>query len=284
MNAPAPGPPPASAALDLARLGWAVLPVWPPAAAGCGCGRRACGSPGKHPLGTLASHGFKNATRNLATIRRWWSRRPDANVGIATGAVSGVVVLDVDPRHDGDGSLAALERVFGPLPPTVEARTGGGGRHLYFAAPAAPLPSRSALRPGLDMKAEGGYVVAPPSRHESGARYAWRPGHDPAGVLPAPLPSWLDALVRDRRAPRAGTPASAPPHRRDAFRARMARVGIIPRGARAEMHRCPFHDDANPSLSVDWEKAVFHCFGCDAGGGLAALRRLSSRGPGGHRA
>jgi hypothetical protein len=125
---------------------------------------------------------------------RWWAECPDANVGIVTGATSGVFALDEDPRHGGHVSLAALEREHGHLPVTVQSRTGGGGRHLLFACPrtATPIRNRVNLARGLDVRADGGYIVAPPS---NGDRYAWVIPPDAAPL--AELPRWLLELVLD---------------------------------------------------------------------------------------
>ena len=136
-------------------------------------------------------------------IETWFAQWPDANIGIITGQISNLVVLDIDPRHGGDRALEDLIRTFGPLPPTLTARTGGGGRHFYFAAPSdpVPLPSRVGLANGVDVRAEGGMVVAPPSIHPSGQRYVWT---DKAGGRdgPAPLHRWLVTLIRrDARRP-----------------------------------------------------------------------------------
>ena len=124
-------------------------------------------------------------------IRGWLGLWPDANLAVVTGSVSGVVVLDVDPRHDGEASLESLEREHGPLPATVEAATGGGGRHFYFRPREAPVRTRIGIAPGLDLKGEGGVVVVPPSLHPSGRRYTWRRGHDPGRMAVAELPEWL---------------------------------------------------------------------------------------------
>jgi hypothetical protein len=129
-------------------------------------------------------------------VRAWLARHPDANLAIVTGAVSGLVVLDVDPRHGGTPSLARWEHDHGALPETVEAQTGGGGRHLYFAHPGGELRNRVGLAPGLDLRGDGGLVVAPPSVHPSGDRYRWLAGHAPEAVRPAPLPAWLLAIAR----------------------------------------------------------------------------------------
>ena len=159
------------AALDYASRGWAVLPLHNPTASlPCSCGLADCSSPGKHPC---TDHGVKDATTDENTIRSWWKEHPTANVGIATGSVSGIAVLDIDPRHDGDDSLALLEREHGRLPDTVVVSTGGGGKHLYFKRPGGRAPNRTNLLPGIDVRGDGGFVVAPPSRHVSGGSYQW---------------------------------------------------------------------------------------------------------------
>lgn len=124
-------------------------------------------------------------------LRAWFARSPDANVAIVTGAVSGLVVLDVDPGHGGEESLAAIEARHGRLPATIEARTGGGGRHLYFAHPGGDVRNRAGLAPGLDLRGDGGMVVAPPSIHPNGQPYRWREGRAPGEVGLAPMPVWL---------------------------------------------------------------------------------------------
>lgn len=172
------------AALSYAARSWPVLPLRPR---------------GKEPL---TAHGFKDATTDPATIRSWWQRWPDANIGLATGRSSGVVVLDVDPRHGGDESLLNLP----PLPESVESLTGGGGRHIYFHSPGFEVRCRSsALGPGLDLKGDGGYVLLPPSVHPSGGRYEWELSSHPDEVPIAPMPDWLLALLSTAKT------ATAPP-------------------------------------------------------------------------
>lgn len=164
----------AQAALGYLALGWSVLPVKPR---------------DKRPL--LAWEPLQHERPAPAEVLGWFARWPAANIGIVTGAVSGLVVLDVDPHHGGAESLERLALGRGTLPATVEAVTGGGGRHLYFRHPGAVVGNRVGLRPGLDLKGDGGYVVAPPSLHPSGRRYAWRSGCSPADLAPAPMPFWL---------------------------------------------------------------------------------------------
>src|SRR5262249_31309904 len=154
---------PLVAALDYAERGWMVFPLHTVGGQACSCGSGDCSNPGKHPR---TRYGVKDATTDPEQIRIWWSSWPDANVGIATGAGSGLVVLDLDAKAEGEASLAALEAVHDLLPPTVTASTGGGGRHLLFAHPGVELRnSAGKLGAGLDVRGDGGYVVASPSRH-----------------------------------------------------------------------------------------------------------------------
>jgi putative DNA primase/helicase len=131
-------------------------------------------------------------------IEAWWRCWPNANVGVATGAVSGIWVLDVDPDKGGDRSLAEFEALFETLGPTWRVETGGGGLHYWFRAPGEPLRSNAGrLGPGLDVRADGGYVVAPPSRHRSGHAYRW---DEPSCPTRAPIlqaPRWLLDLLRE---------------------------------------------------------------------------------------
>jgi hypothetical protein len=163
---------PHEAALRYAGIGWAVFPCHAPAdnPPRCTCGRPDCSSPAKHPR---IAGGLKAATRDHDQISAWWRRWPGANVAIRTGAVSGLVVVDVDPRHGGAASLDALLREFGPALDTLRVDTGGGGVHLYFRHPGLPVHNDAGrkLGVGVDVRGDGGYVIAPPSLHYTGARY-----------------------------------------------------------------------------------------------------------------
>ena len=152
-----------------------------------------CPSPGKHPR---TEHGLTDATTIEEVIRRWWTQWPDANVGVVTGEVSGLVVVDIVSRNGGDESFRQMEVEHGHLPQTLEVRT-GGGRHLYFRASQMPLRSRTSLCPGIDVKADGGYVVAPPSAHAAGDSYDWTTGSDSL----ADMPAWLLANLTQRTEP-----------------------------------------------------------------------------------
>ena len=177
-------------ALAYARRGWRVHPVqWPTNAGACSCNDGLhCASIGKHPL----LRGWqREATTNPQTIRAWWRKYPAANVGIATGIESRLLVVDVDPRNGGDVELEALLAQHGKLESTMRVETGGGGLHFYFEHPSGGLALRSKIAPGLDVKHGGGTIVAPPSLHASGRRYTWADGASPRDVAPAPVPPWL---------------------------------------------------------------------------------------------
>jgi hypothetical protein len=205
-----------TAALAYVELGWPVVPVhaFRPGR-GCSCERRTCSSPGKHPR---ALHGFKSATKSGADVGHDFRR--ECNVGIATGEMAGVWVLDVDGER-GEASLADLVARHGELPVTVESRTGGGGRHLFFRYPVGRTVRNSVCRlgPGLDTRSDGGGVVAPPSRHASGHAYEWRRGRAPGEVEVAHAPTWLYEAMDggDRR--RAEPGPQAQPRTSDALAA-----------------------------------------------------------------
>jgi hypothetical protein len=143
----------------------------------------------------LPRHGHLDATTDIDMIKRWWRWWPDANPAIACRP-SELVVVDVDPRNGGNDTLADLERQHGPLPATWRALTGGGGLHVVFQAPADVALVDGTVPPGIDIKANG-YFVVPPAVHMSGRRYTWEVGYEP-GTLPlAPLPTWLLTHRRD---------------------------------------------------------------------------------------
>jgi hypothetical protein len=241
------------AALAYAARGIPVLPLHHPVARpsaarpvpagelsgwarGCSCGDRACAQPGKHPLGQLVPHGLTEATCNRARILAWWTAHPQANVGLATGHCFDVLDLD------GPAGVTAL-RAFADqhgvrLPdrgPVVRSGRAEGGWHYYLAP--AGLPRRTRLLDGVDYQALGSYVVAPPSRHASGHRYAWARdlGH-PLPVLPGALHQRLAERTQPARAIPIAPPAPADPARqpwaRSALAAELSRVAGARKGER----------------------------------------------------
>jgi hypothetical protein len=154
---------------------------------------------GKHPLSRAVPNGLAGATTDAGRIRAWCQRWPDANLGIRTGLVSGLLVADVDPRNGGDDGFADLEARHGGIPETPLVHTGGAGSHLFLAHPGTrPVSCRKNVGgfAGVDLKADGGYVVAPPSRHKSGRIYTWDAALHFEDVPLAPCPEALLRLAR----------------------------------------------------------------------------------------
>lgn len=166
-------------ALACLKRGWSIVPV---------------AERGKRPL--VLWEQFQHARASAAEVGRWFRRWPNANVGVVTGSISGIIVLDVDAKHGGAASLRALEKRYAPLPETVTALSGGGGRHYYFTHPGSELHNRAGIAKGLDLRGDGGMIVAPPSIHPSGRPYAWQDTHAPDEIALARLPAWLLALAR----------------------------------------------------------------------------------------
>ena len=173
-------------AREYLALGWSVIPML---------------ARGKRPaIGWLE---FQRRRPTAAELKAWFDIKGQPNIGIVTGAVSGLVVIDIDIAHGGQQSLERLEARNGALPQTVEALTGGGGRHLYFAHPGAMVPTRVGIADGIDVRADGGCVVAPPSEHASGRHYRWAANRAPWQARLAPLPPWLLRLIQGGNAIRA---------------------------------------------------------------------------------
>jgi putative DNA primase/helicase len=143
-------------------------------AGACACreAEKCSKSPGKHPR---IDRWPEIATTDPTTIREWWEVWPSANLAVATGAKPGVVVVDVDvgPQKPGDLSIDMLQKEFGSAPKTFAARTGSGGLHLFFRHPGTHVPNGGNVLPGIDVRADGGYVIAAPSSPSRAASY-WR--------------------------------------------------------------------------------------------------------------
>jgi hypothetical protein len=167
------------AALDYAARGWPVFP---------------CKPGGKRPL---TERGHLDATTDPSKITAWWNRWPDANIGVPTGERSGILALDVDQP----AGLDELEREHGRLPATRTHSTGSGGMHLLFEYPDGEEVRNSAgkLAPGLDIRGEGGYIIAPPS--------ATTRSYKLLDDLPlADPPAGLLEAIRRKPEPRSGAP------------------------------------------------------------------------------
>lgn len=183
----------ARSALWYARHGWRVFP---------------CMAQSKKP----AIKGWPTlATTDVGQVETWWRVRPDSNIGLACGPATGIYAIDIDQHGvDGEQALARACAQLGPLPETVEQRTGSGGRQLLFAYPSGHEMRNKAgtshkgksaqefrFDPGVDTRGEGGFVVVPPSIHPCGEPYRWVSGPHEMGLAPLPA-AWVKALERRR--------------------------------------------------------------------------------------
>ena len=227
-------------ALKYAKLGLHVIPLHAIADGHCSCGSGVdCQRSGKHPR---TSNGIKDATADRRTIKAWWNRWPDANIGIATGRSSDMFVIDVD----GDVGKASLERLqteHGRLRKTVMVRT-GRGRHRYFRCDGARVGNYvGKLGKGIDVRGDGGYVVAAGSIHVSGAEYRFVDQRGLDDIEIASAPEWLLGLVRKDSSNRTETEEanidSIPEGKLDRARsyADAARRRELERVAKAPMHQ-----------------------------------------------
>lgn len=177
------------AAVGYAQNDFPIFPIHGVRYGQCTCGKNCGRSAGKHPI---VAGGFKVATTDISQIEKWWQDHPNANIGLATG--TGVMVVDVDGPKGRD-AIAALTAQHGPLPDTATVET-SRGLHYFFMTPEdcrIPCSSGNGLEVGLDVRGDGGYVVASPSNHISGHTYKWRS----AGISDAP--TWLLDWARNRR-------------------------------------------------------------------------------------
>ncbi len=187
-------------AIAFAARGWPVLPLHSidQSDGCCTCGKPDCTSPGKHPL---TPNGVKDATVDAIKIKRWCDETFGlANIGIASG--NGLVIVDVDAKSGGLATIDKWQSQFGALPLTPTVCTGGGGFHYYFSMPKGrSVANKVAVAAGIDIRCDGGYVVAPPSLHKSGEQYKWMA---PEGISLAEVPVWLlDMIDADDAAPQA---------------------------------------------------------------------------------
>ena len=171
-----------NAAIEYAtKFNWAVFPV---------------SAKTKKPL---TPNGCKDAKKDVGAITHWWRKWPDASIGIATGSKSNLIVIDEDIDEekglDGVASMRIWENVHGELPETVRAVTGRGGTHLYFRYNGTDITNRAGLLEGVDVRGEGGYVVAPPSVHPNGTEYAWEiePGELPLAEVDEDIKAFLQS-------------------------------------------------------------------------------------------
>jgi hypothetical protein len=184
-------------ALNLAEKGFRIFPVYEPTGKGCSCSQtERCTNAGKHPR---ILEWQKAASTDAAQIKFWWSKWRGANIGIATGKGSNVIVLDVDANKGGDVSLSELFE-DSEIPETLTAKT-GNGFHFFFQTVAGVDIRNSVVKigEGLDIRGENGFVVAVPSLHRNGNRYSWMNEAKPCS-MPEFLKEKLIEIERQRTA------------------------------------------------------------------------------------
>ena len=178
-----------TAAFDLCAFGWVVFPLAPfskiPAIPQSKGGR-----------------GCLDATDDEEIIADWAYHLPNANIGVACGEPSGVLVIDFDPRNGSEETVKRFAEKKKTFPPTVEVQTWSGGTHLYYRWEPEIKNSKSKLGPGIDVKTTGGYVVAPPSRVKHGGasgQYTWV--RSPLGAELPRLPRWAVDVLKPKPEP-----------------------------------------------------------------------------------
>lgn len=232
-------------ALQYARRGWSVIPL------------RAKDK--KPALASWKEYQSRRASED--EIREWWTRWPDANIGIATGAVSGIIVLDVDGE---DGRRSLEEIAGGNIPRTPHTNT-GKGRHYLFRHPGGEWRNFAGKLPGLDFRGDGGYIVAPPSVHPSGRRYEWELGPDEAEL--ADPPAWLMELLTKKPDPPQATGCEPKPVTRPPVSA----------GADVILANCAFcqhcRDNAETLSEPEWYAMISNLARAD--GGRELIHELS---------
>ncbi len=183
------------AALGYASLGRSVIPLAPG---------------GKLPPSGFSWKRYQSERATPDRIHRWWQRDPTFNVGIVTGQISGIVIIDIDPRHGGLDTMAMLAATLG-LPVTPEVATPTGGIHLWYLhpGPGIKIPNSAGKAtsgmdmPGVDVRGDGGLVVSPPSVRPEGT-YTWCEWLCELAPLPEALLDQMIERAQPQPAPRSG--------------------------------------------------------------------------------
>jgi hypothetical protein len=262
----------ARAAQVYAALGFPVVPMHTPRPGGsCSCADAGCSDPGKHPR----LCGWQRlAAADPAVVGEWWRRWPTANLALMTGRRFDVLDLD------GEQGVEALRAVLSIAPaehPGPVARTGGGGWHLLYAP--TGLGNRVGLLAGVDWRGRDGLIVAPPSQHASGTRYAWvRPLTATLPEVPAGLRRLLTppAAARTTLPPAPAAAGHSAGYERAALARERAAVAAAPPGRRnATLNRAAFNLGqlvAARLLGADEVRAVLLAAALEAGNPEAKAR------------
>lgn len=180
--------------IQYAQNGLPVFPCYGFRKGKCACGDISCPSPGKHPL---IKNGFYDATTDVEAIKNWFKKFKRCNWGLRTGRASGTLIIDIDVKHGGFDSIRKFRNKH--WPPTPMTKTGSGGEHRFYLYPDShEVPSFQNLFPGVDVRANGGYVVVAPSGRHTVRNYLWLQNLSIFEVPLAPVPEWLLEKILDR--------------------------------------------------------------------------------------
>lgn len=186
-------------AVEYVTMGWYVFPLHSvDENLHCTCGNPTCGDAGKHPR---VARGLKEASRDLAKVEEWFGKdAPPANIGVVTGEISGITVLDIDVGEGKFGAESWAEAIKDHgEPDTLMSETGSGGMHVIFAYNSALKTASNVLGKGVDCRNDGGYIVAAPSLHRSGGQYKWLNWGTKLATLPAHLSRRKETRGRPKR-------------------------------------------------------------------------------------
>lgn len=185
-------------AKSYAALGWLVFPLHTIVKGVCTCGKNGCTDAGKHPR---LRRGLKEASSEPEKVELWFGKdAPPSNIGIVTGQVSGITVLDIDVGEGKMGAESWAEAIKDHgEPDTLIARTGSGGMHVVFAYNSALKTASNILGKGVDCRNDGGYIVAAPSVHRSGGKYEWLNWGTAPAILPAHLSRRKESRGRKKK-------------------------------------------------------------------------------------
>lgn len=191
-------------AIGYCKRGWSIIPIHEVIKGICTCNSKDCRDPGKHPR--VKWKEYQDRVPTEEEICKWWKKWPDSNIGLITGKVSGVIALDIDKKGGGEDTIQEMGLV---ILDTLTSKTGGGGWHYIFSHPQFDCRNFAGQRgetvlSGIDFRGDGGFIVLPPSMHQSGNRYSWvRESAEIAGA-----PDWLLKLIREQATGSGGASAA----------------------------------------------------------------------------